>query len=190
MDSPLANFLDEQGRYLDTQGRPEPPIAGDEAATLVGFLERQRATFAWKCGGLDANGLRATIGSSAMTLGGMLKHLARFEDDMSTEWLQGLEQLPPWNAVDWEAEPDWDWRSAGEDPREELYSRWQEAVIRARSLLADAIATGGAERQISERAPKLRYILINMIEEYARHNGQADLIRESIDGLVGLDPPE
>src|SRR5450631_128121 len=58
------------------QGRPEPPVAGDETATLLGSLERQRATLAWKCGGLDAAGLRATLGASSMTLGGLLKHLA------------------------------------------------------------------------------------------------------------------
>ena len=88
-------YLDQQGRYLDARRRPEPPDAGDETATLLGFLERQRATFAWKCAGLDAAGLRATVGASAMTLGGMLKHLARFEDDMSAEWLHGRAQLPP-----------------------------------------------------------------------------------------------
>ena len=65
---------------VDEQGRPEPPAAGDETATLVGFLEYQRATFAWKCGGLDAAGLAATVGVSPMTLGGMLKHLAYVED--------------------------------------------------------------------------------------------------------------
>src|SRR4051795_8930784 len=82
--------------HLSERGRPEPPAAGDEVATLLGFLDRQRATFAWKCGGLDANGLRATAGDSSMTLGGMLKHLARFEDDMSTEWLLGQAQPSPW----------------------------------------------------------------------------------------------
>src|SRR5580704_16807076 len=58
---------------------PEPPVAGDETATLVGSLERQRATFAWKSGGLDAAGLRATVGASSMTLGGLFKHLALVE---------------------------------------------------------------------------------------------------------------
>ena len=94
--------------HLDEQSRPEPPVAGDETATLLGFLERQRATFAWKSGGLDAAGLSATLGPSSMTLGGMLKHLARFEDDMSSEWLHGREQRPPWVSVDWNTDHDWD----------------------------------------------------------------------------------
>ena len=104
----MTEFAYEEGRW-------EPPVTGDEDATLLGFLERQRATFAWKSGDLDAAGLRATLGLSAMTLGGMLKHLARFEDDMSSEWLHGRELEPPWDAVDWKADHDWDWHSAAED---------------------------------------------------------------------------
>ncbi len=57
---------------IDDQGRPEPPIAAGEAATLLGFLDFQRATFAWRVSGLDATGLQATVGVSTMTLGGML----------------------------------------------------------------------------------------------------------------------
>jgi hypothetical protein len=191
-----VTYLDEQGRYLVEQGRPEPPIAGDEAAMLVGYLERQRATFAWKCGGLDTAGLRATLGASSMTLGGMLKHLARFEDDMSCEWLQGRGQRHPWNTVDWDADQAWDWRTAAEDSPEQLYARWRDAVARSRALFAEALADGGLERpamgitNAQGEAPSLRYILLNMIEEYARHNGHADLIRESVDGLVGHDPPD
>src|SRR4051812_35348292 len=112
---PARTYLDQQGRYTEGQGRPEPPLGAGEIAALLGFLERQRATFAWKVGGLDDAGLRATLGSSSMTLGGMLKHLTRFEDDMSTEWLLGREQLPPWDAVDWSTDHDWDWRSAVND---------------------------------------------------------------------------
>ena len=172
------------------QGRWEPPVAGDEAATLLGFLERQRATFAWKCGGLDAAGLRATLAPPAMTLGGMLKHLARFEDDMSTEWLHGRAQLAPWDAVDWDADPAWDWRTAADDDPEQLYARWRDAVARSRALFAAAMAEGGPARQAAHgAAPTLRYIMLNMIEEYARHNGHADLIRESVDGRAGHDPP-
>src|SRR5687768_9565353 len=125
-----------------------------------------------------------------MSLGGMLKHLARFEDDMTSEWLHGREQRPPWSSVDWNAEHDWDWRSAADDTPEELYARWQDAVVRSRSLITEALAEGGLERRGGGGLPTLRYILLNMIEEYARHNGHADLIRESVDGLVGHDPPE
>lgn len=177
------------------QSRPEPPIAGDEAAMLLGYLERQRATFAWKTAGLDAAGLRATLGDSPMTLGGMLKHLARFEDDMSAEWIGGRGQIPPWNAVDWDADHAWDWRTAAEDSPEEFYALWREAVARSRPLIAGALAEGGPERPApgvtdeQGESPNLRYVVLNMIEEYARHNGHADLIRESIDGLVGHDPP-
>lgn len=181
----MTEFSYEEGRW-------EPPVAGDEGATLLGFLERQRATFAWKSGDLNAAGLRASLGTSAMTLGGMLKHLARFEDDMSSEWLQGQGQLPPWNAVDWNADPAWDWRSAADDSPEQLYARWRDAVARSRALFAAAVVDGGPAQRAGgpdSPAPSLRYILLNMIEEYARHNGHADLIRESVDGRVGHDPP-
>lgn len=113
--SDVKCFCDRQGRYVVGQRYPDPPVLADETTTLLGFLERQRATVAWKCNGLDASSLGAMTTGSGMTLGGMLKHLTRFEDDMATEWLHGVPQLPPWNAVDWEAEPDWDWRSAVED---------------------------------------------------------------------------
>jgi hypothetical protein len=68
----------------------EPPVAGDEVTTLLGSLERQRRTFAWKCGGLDAAGQRATPGPSAVTLGGLLKHLAAVEDHQFSVKLHGL----------------------------------------------------------------------------------------------------
>ncbi len=178
-------YLDAQGRYVASG--VDPADAGEPIATLLGFLERQRATLAWKCGGLDAAGLGATHAPSSMTLGGMLKHLARFEDDMSTEWLCGQPQREPWNAVDWTVDRAWDWRTACEDTPAELYARWQKAVDRSRALFAAAVTKPDPRRPAG--APSLLYILINMIEEYARHNGHADLIRESVDGLAGHDPP-
>jgi uncharacterized damage-inducible protein DinB len=175
---------------LDEQGRPEPPLAGDETATLLCFLEYQRATFAWKCAGLDAAGLAATVGVSSMTLGGMLKHLALVEDDWFCWWLHGRDRQPPWDTVDWDADPDWDWHSAAGDTPEQLRALWQDTVARSRSAVAEAMAGGGLGRLARRtwpdgRAPSLRWILCHMIEEYARHNGHADLIRESVDGLTG-----
>jgi hypothetical protein len=92
--------------------------------------------------------------------------------------------------VDWDADPDWDWHSAAGDTPAELCKLWQDAVARSRSLVAQALADGGLDRTADRtwsdgRAPSLRWILCHMIEEYARHNGHADLIRESLDGLTG-----
>ena len=175
---------------LDEQGRPEPPPAAPETATLLGFLEYQRATLAWKCGGLDQAGLQATVGASSMTLGGLLKHLAYVEDYWFSQRLHGQDRRPPWDTVDWKADPDWEWHSAAEDTPEQLFALWQDAVARSRSLVAEALADEGldglARRAWNDgRAPSLRWILVHMIEEYARHNGHADLLRESVDGLTG-----
>ena len=175
---------------LDDHGRPEPPIAADETATLLGFLDYQRATLAWKCGGLDAAGLQATVGVSSMTLGGILKHLAYVEDYWFSQRLHGNDRRPPFDAVDWKADPDWEWHSAAHDTSEELFALWQDSLARSRSLVAQALADGGLERLArgpwpNGESPSLRWILVHMIEEYGRHNGHADLIRESVDGETG-----
>jgi uncharacterized damage-inducible protein DinB len=179
---------------LDEQSWPEPPVAGDETATLLGSLERQRATLAWKCGELDAAGLRATAAASTITLGGLLKHLALVEDDYFSRRLFGRALGPPWDTVDWDADPEWEWHSAAEDTPEQLRTLWRDAVARSRSSVTEALSGGGLDQLARHtwpdgRTPSLRRILIDLIEEYARHVGHADLIRESIDGLVGEDPP-
>jgi uncharacterized damage-inducible protein DinB len=175
---------------LDEQGRPEPPVAGDEVATLLGFLEFQRATLAWKCAGLDAAGFAATVGVSTMTLGGMLKHLALVERSWCSRSLHGRTLGAPWDDVDWDADRDWDWHSAAGDTPEQLRSLWQDAVERSRVDVAEALADGGLDRLARRswpdgRTPSLRWILTHLVEEYARHNGHADLIRESVDGATG-----
>lgn len=170
----------------------EPPVAGNEVDTLLGSLERQRATFIWKCGKLDAAGLRATLGPSTMTLGGLLKHVAAVEDHHFSVKLHGRTQNPPFDSMDWDGDPDWEWRTAAEDSPEDLEALWRDAVDRSRALVAEALAAGGLDFAghvwPDGRSPSLRRLLIDMIEEYARHTGHADLIRESVDGLVGEDP--
>lgn len=180
--------------YLNEYGRPEPPLAGDETATLLGSLERQRAILAWKCAGLGVSGLRARTAASSMTLGGLLKHLAGVEEEYFSRRLFGRELGPPWASVDWDSDPDWEWHSAERDSPEELFSLWADSVERSRAAVAEALARGGldqpAEFSSSDgRSPSLRRLLIDMIEEYSRHVGHADIIRESIDGLTGEDPP-
>jgi uncharacterized damage-inducible protein DinB len=176
--------------HLDDQGRPEPPLLSDETETLVGFLEYQRATFAWKCSGLDTAGLKVTVGASTMTLGGMLKHLAYYEDHWFSYRMRGNDRQPQWNDDNWDTDPDWEWNSAAEDSPEALHTLWQNAVSRSRDLLSETLAAGDLGQPARRgwpdgRTPSVRWIVLHMIEEYARHNGHADLIRESIDGLTG-----
>lgn len=176
---------------VDEQGRPEPPMNTDEAGTTLGFLDFHRATLAWKCDGLDAAGLNTTIGSSTMTLGGMLKHLAFVEDFWFGYRMAGREPAPPWDTADWDADPDWDWHSAARDSPQELHRLWREAVQRSRDLVTELMADDGDLAQVAKRpfadggAVSLRWVLVHMVEEYARHNGHADLLRESVDGLTG-----
>ena len=123
---------------LDEHGRPEPPFASDETATLLGFLECQRATLAWKCSGLDAAGLSTTVAASSMTLGGILKHLAYVEEYWFAQRLHGRDRGSPWDTVDWDADPDWDWHRESEFLRGlSLYS------ARSRSGRAQAVHSPG-----------------------------------------------
>ncbi|MFX0537809.1 DinB family protein [Ornithinimicrobium sp. Y1847] len=175
--------------HLDDQGRPEPPFAADEAGTLLGFLDFQRATLAWKTEGLDDEALRASLTGhpSGMSLAGLLKHLAYVEDYWFAEVVGGQVDVEPWASVDWEADGDWDWHSAREDTGEELRALWAASLERSRAIVAGRLddlgatspAWGGRE-QVS-----LRWVLTHMIEEYARHNGHADLLREQVDGQTG-----
>lgn len=172
--------------YVDDQGRPKPPIAGDEVATLVGYLDYLRATVEWKTSGIDSAGLRTKVGPSTMTLGGLLKHLAAVEDSHFNEWLLGEPPPDPWATVD----ADWPWKTASDDSPDALRRMWREACDRSRRIVAEAIDKGGLDQLgkiVSSRgeSPSLRYILMAMIEEYARHAGHADLLREAVDGLKG-----
>jgi uncharacterized damage-inducible protein DinB len=175
---------------VDEHGRPEPEPAADEVTTLLGFLDYQRATLAWKVRGVDAEGMRRTTAASSMTLGGLVKHLALVELIWFAERLWGEPRSAPWNEVDWQADQDWEWRTAADDAPEELLAVWQAAVDEARRRTAEALADGGLDRLALKtwpdgRAPSLRWILVHMIEEYARHNGHADLLREAVDGETG-----
>jgi uncharacterized protein DUF664 len=164
------------------------PVAGDEPATLLGALDRNRRTFAWKCFGLPDEDMRRTLAPSSLTLAGLVKHLALVEDHHFT--LQFEATMPePWASVDWEAEPDHPWTSAAADSAEELRTLWQAAVVRSRAVV-DRLGLDQPARYTEwDETPNLRRVVVDMIEEYARHTGHADLIRESIDGLVGEDAP-
>lgn len=167
------------------------PAAPDELEALLGALQRNRRTFAWKTGGLDAEAMRRTLGPSRLTLGGLVKHLALVEDLYFTHQLLGQDYPAVWAPM--AEDEEWEWNSAADDSPEELRTLWLQAVGRSEAAVELALAGGGLDRHVEISAwsetPNLRRVLVDLIEEYARHTGHADLIRESIDGLVGEDAP-
>jgi Protein of unknown function (DUF664) len=172
----------------------EPPFAGTETQHLLGALNRLRTTFRWKTDGLDATGLQARIGASTLTLGGLLKHLAACEDFIFTTKLAGEPMGAPWDATGWDGNNDWEFSSAADDSPDELYALYDGAVQRSRARVAKALAAGGLDQHVHVSGPdgrhaNLRRLVCDLIEEYGRHTGHADLIREAVDGLTGEDPP-
>ena len=172
---------------VDEHGRPDMPLAGNEVETLLGFLEYQRATLDWKCHGLDDEQLRAALPPTAMTLGGMLMHLARVEDNWFSEVVGESARSQPWAGMDWAAE----WEDAAAYTGDDLRQMWADRVDRSRRVVAARLDTGATALDSTHPAwggqghPSLRWVLVHMIEEYARHNGHADLLREAIDGETG-----
>ena len=175
---------------FDMTTRSEAPIRADVVTALRGFLDYHRDTFRWKCAGLTQGQLAQPQAPSTMTLGGMMKHLALNEVGWFGHTLAGEAYPPPFDTVDWDADPDWEWRTAADDSPEDLRALYDDCVRRADAAIDGALAAGGldaesVEQSSSNGAFSLRWILLHMIEEYARHNGQADLMRESIDGATG-----
>jgi uncharacterized damage-inducible protein DinB len=175
---------------FEKETRVEAPIRADEVTALRGFLDYHRDTFRWKCSGLTQEQLARTHAPSAMTLGGMMKHLALCEVGWFGKTLSGVPYPPPFGDVDWESDPDWEWRTAADDDPAELRALFDDCVRRADAAIDEALARDGLDTESvgqssSDGAFSLRWILLHMIEEYARHNGHADLLREAIDGQTG-----
>ena len=178
----------------DTGTPWEPPLAGTEVEHLTGALDRLRTTFRWKADGLDTRGLAVPVGASSLTLGGLLKHLAFVEAFTFTVKLRGESPGTPWAEAPWDDVENWEFRSAAGQPPEELYGLFDDAVARSRERLAGLVADGGLDQPVhvsssDGRHASLRRLVFDLIEEYGRHTGHADLLRESVDGLVGEDPP-
>ena len=161
------------------------PTSG-ERAMIQGFVDHNRDVLRRKCRGLTAEQLNQPLPPSTMTLGGMLKHLAWVESWWSRAIFLDQPQGEPWDSADWKADSDWEWHSAAGDDPKELRAMFEAEVAAADRVYAAADLDDLAARagRNGERA-SLRWILLHLIEEYARHDGHADLIRESIDGKVG-----
>lgn len=169
---------------MDNNERTEPPHEADERATLTGFLEFQRETLAWKCSGLSAEQLRhRPVPPSDLSLIGLIRHLTDVEQAWFRSVLGGADVEPLYWGED--ISQDTDFAVEGTDP-DEAFRLWHEACDRSREIVAaaESFDVTGLHRR-SGSVYSLRWILTHMIEEYARHNGHADLLRERIDGATG-----
>ena len=171
-----------------------PPPAGTDVEILFGSLKRMRRTFVWKASGVpDEQSRTATVGASTLTLSGLLKHLTYCEYDCFMGRFLG--EQPP-GPPDSRAHEDWYFTPTAEETPEVLLTGWQQATRKSRQIVAQALATERGLDTLGKltwpdgRDQTLRAIITDLIEEYGRHTGHADLTRESIDGVVGEDPPD
>jgi hypothetical protein len=172
----------------------EPPFAGTEAEHVLGSLDRLRATFRWKADGLDADQIHATLPSATLTVGGLLKHMAVQEDYAAAVKIAGRSMPSVWDDNGWDGDNDWEFTSAVQQAPGELYATYDEAVERARESVRATLeerGLGGDSAVALEDGSmaSIRRVLFDLLEEYGRHTGHMDLVREGIDGRVGEDPP-
>jgi hypothetical protein len=166
---------------------PTDNRSGDETTVLRDMLEYFRVVLVRKTWGLTDEQLAARIEPSEMTLGGLVLHMALVEDDWFTRRFSGLAEPSPWAEVDWHADNDWDFHSAHTLSHAQLIAQFETSVARSDVVYGRAASLDSV---CAVKAPdgtdvNLRWIMVHMIEEYARHCGHADLIREFIDGETG-----
>jgi uncharacterized damage-inducible protein DinB len=183
MSSRRADMFAEPG----TDPRAEPPARGDERATLAGFLRWHRETLELKCSGLGAVELaRRSVEPSTMSLLGLVRHMADVERGWFRRIMAGQDAPPHFRT---KADPDGDFDGAVPDPAvvAQAWDAW-----RAEAAFADRFVAEAPDLDVVGKVPdawrgpmSLRWVLVHVVEEYARHNGHADLLRERIDGKVG-----
>jgi uncharacterized damage-inducible protein DinB len=166
--------------------RHEPQPASDERTTLDQFLDFQRATLLLKTEGLDGADMTRRLPTSALTLAGLLKHLALVEDNWIQVRFLGLPELEPWASAPWDEDRDWEFHTAEHDDPDDLRALYRDACDRSRQGVAGADLDALSVRvDRNGRHWSLRWILTHLLEETSRHNGHADLLREAVDGAVG-----
>lgn len=170
----------------DQDRRVDPAGQGDEASTLQGFLRWQRETLELKCTGLDPEQLaRRAVPPSTLSLLGLVRHLADVERSWFRRGLAG-EDVPA--LFETREDPDGDFTAATADPDvvAQAWAAWQSEVDYAVRFVAGTPDLLSVSVDDPDRGPlSLRWVMIHMIEEYARHVGHADLLRQLIDGRVG-----
>jgi uncharacterized damage-inducible protein DinB len=168
---------------LDVPSRPvPPPRSGDERTLLTTYLDYQRTVFLRKVGGLSEDDLRRVMTPSGLTLLGMLKHLAHVERLWFRVTFAGEDVRSGWS----QENPDADWHPEPHESAKVLLDLFHDEVERSRAIVEAASLDDLASGRDADGAT-LRWILFHMLEEYARHLGHADLMREGIDGRTGFE---
>jgi uncharacterized damage-inducible protein DinB len=168
-----------------TTERIDPPLEAAERDMLVAWLDYHRATLAMKCDGLDDGQLRQrAVPPSSLSLLGLVRHMAEVERGWFRRTLGGEDAPPRYYSED---NPDGDFDDVDRADVAEAFATWRADCDDARQRVAAAasLEVTGLRRGDPRERFSLRWILVHMIEEYARHNGHADLLRERIDGTVG-----
>ncbi|MDX3072879.1 DinB family protein [Streptomyces sp. MI02-7b] len=167
---------------MDAQPRTAPSTTAGDRASLVAFLDHQRGTLAMKCAGLTGDQLRRkAVPPSGLSLLGLVRHAVEVERIWFRLVWGGADIAPYWGPKRDGAYAEFDVQSA--DPDEAL-TAWQQECAHSRAVVEDATSLDATVRWRDETY-SLRYIVTHMIEEYARHNGHADLLRERLDGSTG-----
>ncbi|GAA1231852.1 DinB family protein [Kitasatospora nipponensis] len=167
----------------ETPERVEPPFAADESTMLASWLDFHRATLALKCADLTDEQLkRRPVTPSTLSLLGLVRHLAEVENYWFQVVLHGGDPTPLYYT---DEDRDYDFNGVDDADAATDLAAWHREVERARTAVADLpLETVGKTLRAGEGVT-LRWIMVHMIEEYARHNGHADLLREAVDGRTG-----
>ncbi len=173
--------------FLGMAGRTETSPDGGERELLGQYLDFQRQTMLAKTEGLSREQLARRHAPSALTLAGLLYHLALVEESWLEKRFAGLPVREPWAGVDFDADPEWEFRTSAELEPEQLRQRYREACERSRQAAAqaDGLDQLSVAPLSDGRRFSLRWVLLHLLEETARHAGHADMLREAIDGTVG-----
>lgn len=175
----------EEEHPLDPGERRMPPVrTGDERTMLTAMLDWYREGVVLKVEGIGAEVAAASPLPSSTSIAGLVKHLALVEDGWFTQHFAGHPEPEVWADIDWDADPDWEFHSAQTDDIRDLVATYQQACERSRAITAahelDDLATSPSKRQFN-----LRWALVHLLEETARHLGHMDILREQLDGTTG-----
>ena len=173
-----------------TDLHPLPPVTADERTTLTEFLDFFRSILLRKADGLDDSQARLQVGVSQMDMLGLIRHMGGVEQWWFSQAFAGSNEPEIWPSDD---DEDADWHHGPDDTLAEAVAAMQQQIAKARAVVAatesldqvTAIAVGPPDDPDRYGPRSLRWVMVHMIEEYARHCGHADVIRENIDGAIG-----